>query len=119
MWAIMDFSTISKLIFKKDMLVGALSIVVCFVPSLVSLFTVNMKRYVVARLVKKASEIDDVLSKHEDQGMELTRIKYVTVTKICILIISAVICTALAVISWGAVIGYLQKTLLWISNFFP
>ena len=44
-----------------------------------------------ARLVKKVYEIDEVLSKHEDQGMELKRIKYVTVTKICILIISAII----------------------------
>lgn len=70
-----------------------------------------------ARLVKKVYEIDEVLSKHEDQGMELRRIKYVTVTKICILIISAIICMALAVVSWGAVIGYLQEILVWISNF--
>lgn len=87
----MDFSATSKFIFKEEMFVGALSTVVCYLSSLVSLVTVNMKRDLVTRLVYKVFEIDEVLSKHEDQGMELKRIKYVTVTKICILIISAII----------------------------
>ena len=72
-----------------------------------------------ARFVKKVFEIDEVLSKREDQGMELKRIKYVTVTKICILIISTTVFMALAVVSWGTVIGYLQEILVWIYNFFP
>jgi len=76
-----------------------------------------MKRDLVARLVKKVSEEDEILSKLEYQGMELKRIKYVTVTKICILIISTMIFIALTVVSWGAVIGYLQEILVWISNF--
>jgi hypothetical protein len=37
-----------------------------------------MKRDLVARLVKKVSEEDEMLSKHEYQGMELKRIKYMT-----------------------------------------
>jgi len=114
----MDLSAVWKLIFKKEILVGALSTVVCFLSSLMSIFTVNMRRDLVARLVKEVSEIDKVLSKHQDQGMELKRIKYVIVTKICIVIISTTICMTLAVVSWGTLIGYLQEILVWICNFF-
>jgi hypothetical protein len=48
------------------MFVGALSTVACFLSSLVSLFSVSVKRDLVARLVKKVFEVDEVLSKHED-----------------------------------------------------
>lgn len=112
------FSATSKLIFKKEMLVGALSTVVCFLSSLVSLFTVSMKRDLVARLVKKVSEINEVLSKHEDQEMELKRIKYVAVTKICILIISVIICTDLAVVSWEHLLDTCKKFLCGFPLFF-
>ena len=69
--AIMDFSAVSKLIFKKEILVGALLTVIWLLSSLVTLFTGNMKRDVVARLVEKVSKIDEFLSNYEDQGMEL------------------------------------------------
>jgi hypothetical protein len=87
------------------------------------LFTLNTKRDLLARLVKKVSKLDQVLSKtdqvlpkHEDQRKELNMIKYVAVTEICVLIISAIICMTLAVDSWGRVIGYFQETLLWMPN---
>jgi hypothetical protein len=109
---IMNLSVVSKYIFTNVMLVGAFSTFLSFLSSLVSLFIVNL----LARLVTKVSKIDEVLSKHEDQGKELKRIKYLAVTKICVLISFAVIRMSLAFDSWGRVIGYFQEILLWISN---
>jgi 7tm Chemosensory receptor. len=114
--AIMQFSVFSKLVFTKVLLVTELSTALSFLSSLVSLFTVNMKRHIMARLVKKLSEIDEVLFKQEDQGMELKRIKYITATKICILIISDIICMIVGVVAWGEVTGHFQIFLVWLSN---
>jgi hypothetical protein len=114
---VMDIRVNPNFFLNKEVLVGELSTVVLCFSSLVSLITVNMKRGLVARLVRKVSEVDEELLKHENQGMELKRIKYMAVTKICILIISATICMPVSVVSWGAVKGYLQEILQCIPYF--
>jgi len=58
--AIMDLSAVWTSIFRKEMLAGALSTVLSFLSSLVSLFTFNMKRDLVVMFVKKVSEVDNL-----------------------------------------------------------
>jgi hypothetical protein len=114
---IMQINVTIKRISEGAMLVKAFSVQFCYVSSIISLIILNFKRDLVKVILKQLYKIDGNLVEYEIQARDLKRSQYVFVTKIYILLFTAIMCLVFSFVTWGEISGYFNETLLWTSNF--
>jgi hypothetical protein len=106
-----------KRISEGAILVKEFSIIFSYVSSIISLIILNFKRDLVKVISKQLYKIDGNLSECEHQARYLNRSQCVFVTKIYILLFTAIMCMVFSFVTWGEISGYFNETLLWTSNF--
>jgi hypothetical protein len=114
---IMQIFWTTKRISEGATLVRAFSILLSYVSSITSLMTIRLKRNLAPVILKHLYKLDRALLEYEVQVRESKKWHCVYVTKIYVLLFSAILCTALAFVCAGNDIGHFCLSLLSISNF--
>jgi hypothetical protein len=114
---IMQINVMIKSITGGTRLVRAFSTLFSYFSSITSLIIIYLKRDLAPVILKQLNKIDGALLEFEDQERESNRSQYVFLTKICILLFTATMCTTVSFVIWGVVFGPLDLTLLWTSTF--